>query len=298
MHVRATTTLDPTPDHMKSPQSTRAAFQRHLESGAIERSGKAKSYLRALDLLSQMLAHEPMGFADCIDIWNVTEVDRIHDLSKKVREEQQAGGESRWNLREIPPSYLQNGFCKAALREYELFLRAITHEESLLATFESYEGSEDGLAQELERELSLPLELEQELGGTEMVREVRTRTKQRVFRRMIRSLYQDQCCISGLDISELNRASHIVPWSENEAARLDPRNGLLLSATYDAAFDRHLITFDDTYRMVVSKEIRDHYTTPSVRELFARREGQRISLPRRYLPSVLYLEAHRARCDW
>jgi hypothetical protein len=156
-------------------------------------------------------------------------------------------------------------------------------------------GPEEELPAKLSRELESGSCLPDESGATEALREIRARTTQGVFRRIIRSLYEDRCCISGLDVPELNRASHIIPWSENAATRMDPRNGLLLAATYDAAFDRHLITFDDEYRMVVSREIRDHYSTASVRELFANREGQPISLPSRYLPAPAYLDAHRAR---
>ena len=45
----------------------------------------------------------------------------------------------------------------------------------------------------------------------------------------------------------LLRASHIIPWKDcpTDADRLDVHNGLLLSALWDAAFDRGLVTFDD-----------------------------------------------------
>lgn len=49
-------------------------------------------------------------------------------------------------------------------------------------------------------------------------------------------------------------------WAEDEANSLNLENGLCLSATYDAAFDRHLISFDENYRLIVSKAIKDHYT--------------------------------------
>ena len=45
----------------------------------------------------------------------------------------------------------------------------------------------------------------------------------------------------------LLRASHIVPWSActSGVERLDPENDLLLSAFWDAAFDRGLVTFEN-----------------------------------------------------
>ena len=41
---------------------------------------------------------------------------------------------------------------------------------------------------------------------------------------------------------------------------MNPENGRCLSATYDADFDKHLISFDNDYRMVVRKEIKEYYT--------------------------------------
>jgi predicted restriction endonuclease len=51
----------------------------------------------------------------------------------------------------------------------------------------------------------------------------------------------------------LLRASHIVPWSDcNDEQRLDVHNGLLLSALWDAAFDKGLISFMDDGKLCVS----------------------------------------------
>ena len=47
--------------------------------------------------------------------------------------------------------------------------------------------------------------------------------------------------------------SHHCPraWEEDEANLLNSED-LCLSAIYDAAFDRHLISFDEHYRLIVS----------------------------------------------
>lgn len=53
-------------------------------------------------------------------------------------------------------------------------------------------------------------------------------------------------------------ASHIVPWREaNDEERLDIHNGILLSPTYDALFDRHLISFNEQGKILVSNEIKN-----------------------------------------
>ena len=52
--------------------------------------------------------------------------------------------------------------------------------------------------------------------------------------------------MTGFAVRDLLRASHIKPWKDsNNFERLDPFNGLLLSPSYDAAFDGGYITFND-----------------------------------------------------
>ncbi len=73
------------------------------------------------------------------------------------------------------------------------------------------------------------------------------RVGQSGFRAALDARWGGACPLTGLEDRELLRASHIVPWNrcEDEAERLEPDNGLLLSALWDAAFDRGLVSFGD-----------------------------------------------------
>lgn len=74
----------------------------------------------------------------------------------------------------------------------------------------------------------------------------KVRTTQAEFRRSLDNAWSERCCVTGLGVREMLRASHIKPWRAcNHAERQDPANGLLLSVAYDAAFDSNLISFDD-----------------------------------------------------
>lgn len=85
---------------------------------------------------------------------------------------------------------------------------------------------------------------------TEAERLVVQRIGQDIFRTRLMDYWQGRCPLTGITDAALLRASHIVPWAECEtdAERLDVHNGLLLSALWDAAFDRALVTFDDQGR--------------------------------------------------
>lgn len=274
------------------------AYMAHLRSANPGTSNKASSYGRALDLLGKMLDVEPYGFEDCRDLWRVRSLQRLQELHGRAALEKNKGEASAWNVEGIAPSYLRDGFCSAALRSYQEFLVEYRHEQELLAVFDGHQGDEGELPGKFDQNLNYPGYLLEGLGkqeGRDMVRSVRTRANQQAFRTVVFRIYQQTCCITGLDLPAVNRASHIVGWAEDKSTRMDPRNGLCLSATYDAAFDRHLLSLDDDYRIILSRDLKDHYTGERVRAHFQSREGEQISLPKAYRPLPSYLERHRAK---
>jgi len=77
------------------------------------------------------------------------------------------------------------------------------------------------------------------------------------FRDSLMEKWQGRCAVTGLTCAELLRASHIQPWKSSSARqRLDPNNGLLLTAHIDALFDKGLIAFDDQGNMLLSSRIK------------------------------------------
>ncbi|MAB58519.1 MAG: HNH endonuclease, partial [Aequorivita sp.] len=85
---------------------------------------------------------------------------------------------------------------------------------------------------------------------------VTSRVGQGAYRKRIIHRWEYQCAVTGFDKLDVLIASHIVPWSKaNDEERLDVDNGLLLSPTYDALFDRHLITFENTGKIILSNAI-------------------------------------------
>ncbi len=58
--------------------------------------------------------------------------------------------------------------------------------------------------------------------------------------------WEGRCPLTGISEPGLLRASHIIARSAcaDEKERLDPENGLLLSALWDAAFDRGLVSLE------------------------------------------------------
>lgn len=80
------------------------------------------------------------------------------------------------------------------------------------------------------------------------------RVNQGKFRAALLRYWDSRCCVSGVDDPRLLVASHIVSWSKaTKSERGDPTNGLLLSVTWDALFDRGLISFRDDGTAILDK---------------------------------------------
>ncbi len=118
------------------------------------------------------------------------------------------------------------------------------------------------------------------------------RIKQSFFRRAVLSSYCGRCCMSGLSDGRLLVASHIVPWSRDKANRLNPSNGLCLSAIHDRAFDKGLITLSDDLKVLISGDLK-RQNDPFVVEVFLPLEGHAIEIPERFAPKPEFVKWHR-----
>ena len=129
--------------------------------------------------------------------------------------------------------------------------------------------------------------------GIDVVREVKVRQNQDLFRTIVLSNYASQCAVTGINVPEVLIASHIKPWSEDQENRLNPRNGICLSATFDKLFDRGLMTFDNDYRVVYSQSFKSYSAEKFYGEEFDKFENKIIKLPVKFLPGTDFLAYHR-----
>ena len=139
---------------------------------------------------------------------------------------------------------------------------------------------------------SAEADIDQEVVGEDRVVTSTTRVGQRFFRNAVLAAYNERCCITGLSIPSLLVASHIIPWSCDKANRVNPRNGLLLTALHDKAFDSGLIAVDDDMTVRVSNRYTrspDPYFSESIQHY----HGREINLPEKFAPSPDFLSYHR-----
>ncbi len=131
-----------------------------------------------------------------------------------------------------------------------------------------------------------------DLRGEMVTREVKTRVNQSVFRQMVLANYNTKCAITGIDIPKLLLASHIVPWSKNEKERLNPENGICLSALYDKAFDKGLIGINLNHEIILSKDLKTKKGTSFYSQHFEPIENKKITEAISYFPKKEFLQYH------
>lgn len=54
-----------------------------------------------------------------------------------------------------------------------------------------------------------------------------------------------------------------------------------------------MIAFDDDYRLLLSKRLRDYLTSQAIRDNFAPYEGKALDLPEKFCPDRRFLAEHR-----
>lgn len=129
--------------------------------------------------------------------------------------------------------------------------------------------------------------------GLEKQQLIKVRINQSVFRTIILATYNNTCCITNINNTDLLIASHIVPWSKDEKNRLNPMNGLCLNALHDKAFDKGLITISaEDYTIKVSSKLKAKNPPKSIELNFIKYEGTEINLPDKFLPSIEQLKIH------
>lgn len=120
---------------------------------------------------------------------------------------------------------------------------------------------------------------------------VKTRVNQSFFRNSVLAAYNNTCCITGIRLPELLIAGHIRPWSLDETNRLNPRNGIVVNALYDKAFEAGFITITPEYKIKVSSLILSR-RNDNMSDFISRFHNQPIIPPSRFLPDIEFLKYH------
>ena len=98
---------------------------------------------------------------------------------------------------------------------------------------------------------------ESESDETTRLRLISARLGQGAFRKALLEIWKGRCAVTGCQIEQVLRASHVKPWRDStNYERLDPHNGVLLAASIDALFDGYLVSFSNEGKMLIDPSIK------------------------------------------
>ena len=221
---------------------------------------------------------------------------KIRELAEIVERSAGAVGRKMQNLASFDPVQQARG------------IKGLSHASKLdQIIWNEFVNNWEGLAFESERilaekqHISLEEKVEideqkwQSRSGRDVIRSVKVRVGQNFFRDAVLNNFDSKCAICGINIPELLRASHIVPWSKNEQARVNPENGLCLSSLYDDAFDKGFIGVNTEYKVILADKLKKRNKEPYFLEYFGEIEGIEIRPPSKFFPRGEFLEYHLAK---
>jgi putative restriction endonuclease len=235
-----------------------------------------------------------------LNLYFQTPYGRIHGGNNDIRELSEITGRSRGsvgrkmqNLAGLDPVQIARGI--KGLTHYSKLDKEIFAEFSnnwAELAFESQRIKAEKKHTTVEKEVEFEEEKWKSRSGVDVIRSAKTRSGQNFFRNVVLNNFDWQCAISGIDVPELLRASHIVPWSKNVQARVDPSNGLCLSALYDAAFDKGLIAVSLEHRILISNKLKKNASKIYFQEHFEKLDGLELRAPSKFFINKDFLQHH------
>lgn len=212
-------------------------------AGSAETSSTGESKV-SVDLWYESWNHKEPVFAICLDYDE--ESDFISDFPE-YREWLKTGvHENIWKLNIIPPinefvfqkDKAGNVYCSLYIDEND--------EAASLAMFFSHKNVKQFL-----QKYSIKFGTSDVDRITERMQQTLARIGQGEYREQMKKLWNESCAVTGCNIQETLIASHAKPWKISlDEERVNPHNGLLLSANLDALFDKGLITFNKEWKIL------------------------------------------------
>jgi hypothetical protein len=146
-----------------------------------------------------------------------------------------------------------------------ILLRHLQHDEGRILSVEGYKDLYLALEKIAASGRTMPNRIAEKFKrlstgmplATEAERLVVQRVGQNLFRESLLDYWRGRCCVTGLAVPELLRASHIKPWAQcdSDEERLDVFNGLLLAPHLDALFDGGWLTVEPSGAMRMSQRL-------------------------------------------
>ena len=261
---------------------------------STKKSNKPYSYAKAIQILDNVLKHQNVVNLNGQSLYDVNDpivIDEVLDFVTVEVKKMRAKEPNIFDYGDpTQTSYPLDNYCSAALSSLKDY--AQYEQEKAADEIIKNETNPQAISEKLICHFDITKE------GEDKITRAKHRRGQEYFRRMILANYGGRCALTGIDVPQLLLASHIIPWSDNshKKERLNPCNGICLSALYDKAFDKGLITISpDDYKVSLSSALLEYESEEYFAKHFACIDGQKITLPLDYKPNKDFLAYHKEK---
>ena len=271
----------------------RQGFIDFIARQSPEKSGKTPSYDTAIKILDNVLQYQTEIDLHGKSLFDISDVSVLDAVLRLVKGEVKKMKNNESNIFDYGKpnqrSYPLKSFCSSALKSLKSY-----------AQFEQDVIVADRIVKQetnpriISKKLIDYFDISKE--GEDVISMKKQRNGQDYFRRMILANYGGKCALTGINVPQLLFASHIIPWRDksHKKERLNPCNGVCLSALYDKAFDAGLITISpDDFKVCLSSALLEYESEEYFDKHFACIDGQKITLPSEYQPDKIFLAYHR-----
>jgi putative restriction endonuclease len=194
------------------------------------------------------------------------------------------------NFASLDPRLTQKGMINASKLDKEVWQEYMNHWDDVFIESEELFATKKHTT--IEKLYNINLDKYEQAEGKETERTVKVRVNHYLFREVVLTNFNNQCCITGIKMLDLIVASHIAPWSEDKKNRLSARNGLALNALHDRAFDKHLITVTEDLKIKISSKFYQHKDIESIKQNFIDIDGSSLIPPKKFYPDATFLKMH------
>ena len=194
------------------------------------------------------------------------------------------------NFASLDPRLTQKGMVNASKLDKEVWQEYMYQWDDVFIEGENLLAAKKHTT--IEKLYNIDLDKYEQAEGKDTERTVKVRLNQSIFREVVLTNFNNQCCITGIHMLDLIVASHIAPWSEDKKNRLSARNGLALNALHDKAFDKHLITVTEDLKIKISSKFYQHKNLESIKQNFIDLDGRSLIPPKKFYPDAEFLKMH------
>ena len=177
------------------------------------------------------------------------------------------------NLAYFDPDQKAKGMSNGSVRDREVLQTYLGERSNMEPISRVFDEAQRIAETRFHADLTFLVDYEPK-GPTDRMVERRERLLSDYFRAAVLSNFNGQCAVTGLKVTQLIEAAHILPWAKREDLRLVPANGIALCSLLHRAYDAELMGIDASGLVHISPRLLKGAQKSRFETFFAELDGR------------------------